>query len=55
MVEPWTDAINKGIKLSKFRIAHHEGHGVGTAAMQDKEILKKQERAKQKRKEKYKI
>lgn len=54
MVEPWTEAINKGIKLSKFRIKHHEMHGCATSAMQDKDILKKQERHKQVRAEKLK-
>ncbi len=55
MVRPWDEAIDKGIKITKFRIKHHEKHGCGTCAMQDKEILKKQERHKQQRKEKYKL
>ncbi len=54
MVVFWSVQIEKGIKLTKYRIAHHEKHGNGLAAMQDKEILKKQERHKQLRKEKFK-
>ncbi len=46
MVKPWTIAIDKGIKITKYRIAHHEKHGNGEPAMQDKFILKKQERHK---------
>ncbi len=54
MVKPWDIAIEKGIKLTKYRIKHHEKHGNGVAAMQDKDILKKQERHKQVRDEKNK-
>ncbi len=52
MVKPWDIAVAKGIKLTKFRIKHHEKHGDGNCAMEDKQILKKQERAKQLRDEK---
>ncbi len=54
MVEPWTDAINKGIKLTKFRIKHHEIHGNGNVVMQEKQILQKQERKKKLRDDKRK-
>ncbi len=50
MVKPWDIAIDKGIAISKYRIKHHEKHGNGQPAMQDKEILKKQERHKELRK-----
>ncbi len=55
MVEPWTEAINKGIRITKYRIAHLEKHGNGDTVMKEKNILKKQERHKQTRKEKYKV
>ncbi len=48
----WDIQIDKGIKLSKSRIKHHEKHGNGDVAMEDKAILKKQERHKQLRDEK---
>ncbi len=47
MVKFWDEQIAKGIKLSKMRIKHHEKHGNGQPAMQDKAILKKQERHKE--------
>jgi len=46
MVRWWDGQIEKGIELTKRRIKHHEKHGNGNVAMQDKEILKKQERHK---------
>ncbi len=36
--------LEKAIKIQKFRIKHHEKHGNGVNAMQDKIQLKKQER-----------
>ena len=50
----WENQIDIGIKLTKFRIKHHEKHGEGANAMQDKERLKKQERHKQVRADKLK-
>ncbi len=47
MVRFWDIQINKGIILTKMRIKHHEKHGNGIVAMQDKNILKKQERHKE--------
>ncbi len=44
MVNPWDIAVDKGIKLTKIRIKHMEKHGMGTEAMKEKSILKKQER-----------
>ncbi len=54
MVRYWDVQIDKGIALTKFRIKHHEKHGCGTCAMEDKNILKKQERHKQVRADKLK-
>jgi len=42
--------LDKAIKLTKLRIRHHEKHGCGINAMQDKATLKKQERKKELRK-----
>ncbi len=39
--------LEKAIKLYKMRIKHHEKHGCGTNIIQDKAILKKQERTKE--------
>jgi len=55
MVKPWDEDIIKGIKITKFRIKHHEIHGCGDNTMRDKAILKKQERHKQLRDESAKI
>ncbi len=52
MVKWWDKQIDKGIKITKYRIKHLELHGNGDSAMQEKAILKKQERAKQLRLEK---
>ncbi len=52
MVRWWDLQIEKGIKISKQRIAHHEKHGNGAVAMREKEILKKQLRHKQLRDDK---
>ncbi len=46
MVKFWDKQINDAIKRTKFRIKHHEKHGNGDVAMQDKRILLKQERNK---------
>ncbi len=54
MVNWWDAEIEKGIKLTKSRIKHHEYHGDGNVAMEEKAQLKKQERAKQLRQEKKK-
>ncbi len=51
MVKPNQEARKKGIKLSKFRVAHHELHGNAMPAMQDKDILLKQEKHHKKLKE----
>jgi len=48
----WESQEKKGIKITKYRIAHLEKHGDGDSAMQEKFILKKQERHLQLRKEK---
>ncbi len=50
MVRFWDKEIDRAIKLTKFRIKHHEIHGNGDVAMKEKSILKKQERAKELRK-----
>ncbi len=47
MVRPWDVAIEKGIKITKYRIKHLEKHGNGIGAMEEKNILKKQERHQQ--------
>jgi len=52
MVKWWDKQIEIGILLTKQRIKHCEKHGMGDCAMQEKQILKKQERAKQLRLEK---
>ncbi len=44
MVEWWIKQREKGIKITKYRIAHLEKHGNGDAAMKEKYILKQQER-----------
>jgi len=44
MVKPWEDALREGIKISKYRIQHHEKHGNGNSAMEDKKILLKQQK-----------
>ncbi len=49
MVRPWDLAIEKGIAITKYRIKHMEKHGMGESAMQEKNILKMQERNKLKR------
>ncbi len=52
MVKWWEIQREKGIALSKYRIKHHEKHGNGIPAVQDKENLKKQERHHELRKNK---
>ncbi len=44
MVKFWVKERENAIKLTKFRIAHHEKHGCGKNVMEDKSILLKQER-----------
>jgi len=46
MVKYWQIQRDIGIKLTKFRIKHHEQHGNGDVAMKEKQILQKQERHK---------
>ncbi len=47
MVRFWDKQIDEAIKVSKYRIKHLEKHGNGDTAMKEKQILKKQERAKE--------
>ncbi len=47
MVKFWDVEIDRAIKITKMRIKHMEKHGMGKNAMQEKEILKKQERNKE--------
>ncbi len=44
MVVWWEKQREKGIKLTKYRIAHHEKHGNGKVAMIEKLQLLKQEK-----------
>ncbi len=44
MVNFWDEELKNAIKLTKIRIKHHEKHGNGNSAMQDKKTLVKQER-----------
>jgi len=44
MVRPWDIELKKAIQRTKTRIKHCEAHGIGSSAIQEKEILKKQER-----------
>ncbi len=44
MVRPWDDELKKAIKTTKIRIKHCEAHGIGSSVIQEKAILKKQER-----------
>ncbi len=39
--------LDKCIKLTKFRIKHHEKHGCGINAMLDKKTLQRQEKKKE--------
>ncbi len=50
MVMVWVEAENKGIAITKMRIKHHEKHGNGDIVIQEKAILKQQERHKELRK-----
>ncbi len=47
MVDYWVIQLEKAIKLTKYRIKHHEKHGCGINSMSDKNTLKKQERRKE--------
>jgi len=51
LVKFWDVEIEKAIALTKMRIKHHEKHGCGENAMQDKRILQKQQRKKDLRKQ----
>jgi len=51
MVKYWDEQIEKGIKLTKFRIKHYEKHGRGLLVIEEKAKLKKQERNRDLRKE----
>ncbi len=44
MVKPKVELLKWAISNSKMRIAHHEKAGNGSVAMEDKRILKRQER-----------
>ncbi len=44
MVKPKIDLLKWGIQNTKARIKHMEKNGIGESAMQEKQILKKQER-----------
>ncbi len=47
MVKPKTVLdvnLERAIRITKMRIAHHEKHGCGNNVIKDKECLKKQER-----------
>ncbi len=44
MVKFWVKQRERSIKITKYRIAHHEKHGNGKVAMDEKFILQKQEK-----------
>jgi len=44
LVKPYEIAQDKAIKILKFRIQHHEKHGRGMVAMEDKKNLLKLEK-----------
>ncbi len=44
MVMWWHVQREKAIKLTEFRIKHHEKHGDGDVTMKEKYILEKQKR-----------
>ncbi len=44
MVKWWARERERAIKITKFRIKHHEKHGCGKNAMEDKYTLQKQEK-----------
>ncbi len=44
MVVWWTEQRIKGIKILKYRIRHHEQHGNGKVAMDEKFQLQKMEK-----------
>jgi len=54
MVRYWDEQIDRAIKITKYRIKHAEKHGMGAMAINEKQILQKQERQLQLRKLKYK-
>ncbi len=47
MVKPWEIDAQKSIALTKLRIKHMEKHGMGNEVIKEKNILKKQQRAKE--------
>ncbi len=49
MVRFWDKQIDRAIKITKMRIKHHEIHGNGINAMQEKTQLLKQEKYKKDR------
>ncbi len=50
MVKFWDEALKKAIKKTKYRIQVCEKHGMGNSTIQEKTILKKQERQQELRK-----
>ncbi len=44
MVKWWEKQREKGIKLTKFRIKHHEYHGNGKVVEEEKRQLLRQEK-----------
>ncbi len=50
MVKFWDVQIERGIKLTKFRIKHMEKHGMGAEAIKEKARLVKQQRNQELRK-----
>ncbi len=44
MVEFWKFQRERSIKITKMRIKHHEYHGNGKVAMDEKSQLQKQEK-----------
>ncbi len=47
MVKPKHDMLDEAIKVTKMRIKHCEKNGMGKNVMEEKNILKKQERKKE--------
>ncbi len=44
MVNWWAKQREESIRVTKYRIAHCEKHGMGDTAMKEKASLKKQEK-----------
>ncbi len=51
MVRWWDIQIQKGIALTKMRIAHHEKHGNGSVVLKEKAQLARQEKHKKDRRD----